>query len=106
MTAFASIARALMLAACVAGSGCAGALQRRQNAINTFESWYACPADRVTAAEHAISPPADVATDPARVALWWRSRQGFLYFRVEGCGTSTIFACVAEGWCKRYVEAP
>jgi hypothetical protein len=95
---------ALAIASYALGLGCAGPLERERNAIITFESWYSCPASRVTATQETIAPPADVVRDPDRFALWQRTHEGFLYFRVEGCGSSTVLACVAEGWCKRHVE--
>ena len=92
---------------CVLGAMCClGACDLRQNAVVTFSVWYACPAERITVSAKAIHPPADVAADPERLALWRRMRQDehLVYFGVDGCGRSEVFACSNNGWCKRYFE--
>ena len=80
-------------------------------AARSFSESASCPADRVAvaAATFAMSelepalggaPPADVASDPARLALWNKSQEKAssnyeepAAFLVSGCGQSTRYIC-------------
>ncbi|HEY2747966.1 MAG TPA: hypothetical protein VGL86_25260 [Polyangia bacterium] len=75
-----------------------------------FVTEYSCPRDRVTAASSApIAPavrtaPADVAADPARMAVWTQTHQEEInridarnrslhFVTVDGCGSHVVYAC-------------
>ena len=74
----------LFLAAC--------APEYSHTAATTFASTYACPLDRETVA--AAPPPAEIAADPARVAVW---REHHHVFTVSGCGHTQELECYVSG---------
>ncbi len=58
----------------------------RASAVALFSKAALCPVDRVTVVTVAPAPPAEVAADPQRAAMWRASLEGKTLYRVEGCG--------------------
>lgn len=108
--AIALLAVAALLAACTGREGAAR---------NLFEQTWTCPADRIEARreegltladlrppEHE-TPPAEIAADAARLALWRERRQEALasrrrfderyhVYEVSGCGHRARYACAFQ----------
>jgi hypothetical protein len=61
-------------------------------ATKTFTSTYSCPAERQTITREA--PPADIAKDPERAAVWNDEHH---IFDVSGCGHTAAFECYVSG---------
>jgi hypothetical protein len=65
----------------------------RAMAANVFSRASFCPVDRVTVVPVASEPPADIAADPQRAAMWRASLEGQTLYQVEGCGRSLVVQC-------------
>jgi hypothetical protein len=93
--------RAGHLALLLALAGCAGApgAPSEHTARAQFAQQTYCPEDRVTAHAVVSDPPADIAADPERLALWQDAaeerakKQLEWHVRVEGCGERASFVC-------------
>ena len=57
-------------------------------AWNSFSLAYACPIDRITYYDE--PPPADIARDPERKAIWERTSHSYV---VDGCGHEQHYVC-------------
>ena len=71
-----------------------------------FSQKFSCPVDKITLAkrpdvavaqfEHARTPPADIAADPARLAVWKSNQpKGWPvdFFELTGCGHHVLWGC-------------
>lgn len=103
-------ARGLVSVAFVVLAGCGKKLEA--GAKEVFVKKAVCPPDRVSVtarpdvAPHTIyaapvrTPPADIAADPGRLALWKSQQAGTVdvdaiakSYKVTGCGQTTLYAC-------------
>ncbi len=110
---------AAVLSLSLAASGCAGyvASYEASSVRGTFVTDQSCPADRVivgpivrpdetvTQPAPPPPPPAEIAQDPARLAIYNASHTpadpyaGVPFFKAQGCGVTHVYACplVANG---------
>jgi hypothetical protein len=89
------------------------------SARHAFATTNSCPLDRVIAAPRAAilpAPPAEIAADPERAALWYRAHQDEVtsardgtWQTATGCGSTTIYRCTPIDLRDRgvaYAETP
>jgi hypothetical protein len=99
----------LFLAALAPIAGCGG--PPAESARREFARLKSCPEDQIKVTPQAAPPPpADIASDPARVAVWKQNQPEERYFLAEGCGTTFSFACwrgrsLGGGWSCGYSTA-
>jgi hypothetical protein len=44
-------------------------------------------------------PPAELASDPERLAMWQSRNGGYAFDRLVGCGQSKVYRCHTMGKC-------
>lgn len=100
---------ALAIAIAIASTGCKS---KQQLARESFAKDHSCPLAEVLASEHTelssydltfgkLEPPADIAADPTRVALWREENErkrklvdaSSTVFLGEGCNQQKYYAC-------------
>jgi hypothetical protein len=80
----------MKLCLCILLAACAPAYST--TASTTFASTYSCPVERQTITRQA--PPADIANDPDRLAMWNESNHTY---EVAGCGRTATLECAVTG---------
>jgi len=70
-------------------------------AVLKFSRYNLCPDDRIAVTRLAPrEPPADVAADPQRLAMWREKYEGSSWYRLDGCGATTVYRCAPPITCQ------
>ena len=88
----------------LAAGGCAGFTARGHAVASASKTW-SCPTDQISVVSESrqieTPPPADIAADPARLAIWQKNRPDSAHHRnvvLSGCGKTGVFQCNYEGY--------
>ena len=105
--------RCILLALAVTQLGCTMHNYGPSVAVDRFSQGRTCPKERVAARQVPLSPgdfghaapPADIAADPGRLALWSKNAAADLahyhditIVEASGCGARQTYLCWRENW--------